>query len=326
MAEKKTGSVIYRQTLSPILEILRIAPEDGNVFPDYQAGQYIALSREHCKLTKKNVSDDGVKKYVYDRDEHGHIKRGTVAHSYSIASAPFETAAHGYLEFYVGLEVVVLETPGRLTESLFHVDPSGDNSIAYVDKITGTFTLKERANGMRNVVMVGTGTGVAPFVSMLKQLHHDPSHALSVRFTLFHANRSGSELGYHKDLLAIEAAQRFDFLYVPSVSRPVRHDVTNNRIGKGRANNVLRSVLDMPMKEEEDLLKAQHHGTSAIHAKNVFQRSTQPILPGQHSKKDLLQRMDPHSTVILTCGNPLAMDDIKHIAVKNHYRFEKEDW
>jgi len=315
MPPRRTGHVIYRETLSPVLEIFRVAPEKGTAFPPYRSGQYIALSRENCKLTKRIETAEGEKGYEYVMDDFGNIRRGKVTHSYSIASAPYETKAHGYLEFYVGLEVVVLELPGRLTESLFQVDPKGDNKLHYVDKITGGFTLEERAVGMKNVVMVGTGTGVAPFVSMLKQLHYDALHgtASDARYTLFHANRTFAELGYHKELLAIEAAQRIDFAYVPSVSRPSPRDEKEERIGKGRANNILRMILRMPPKEDDDPSRMGRNVTKAV-------------LPLHHPKEEVLGRMDPAATVILTCGNPLVMDDVKFIAGANNYRFEKEDW
>jgi len=54
--------------------------------------------------------------------------------------------------------------------------------------------------------------------------------------------------------------------------------------------------------------------------------ATRPVLPQHHPNDELLDRMDPATTVILTCGNPIVMDDVRYIAEKNGYRFEKEDW
>ena len=42
MAERKVGSVVHWQTLSPVLSIFRLMPEDGSAFPDYKAGQTVA--------------------------------------------------------------------------------------------------------------------------------------------------------------------------------------------------------------------------------------------------------------------------------------------
>lgn len=328
MAEKKVGKVIHRQTLSPLLELFRIAPESGSQFPDYRPGQYIALSRDSCQLTKKVIGGNGEIKYIHDLDEIGKPKRGTVTHSYSISSAPIETKKEEYLEFYVVLEMIETEIPGRLSESLFHLDPETDNRIFYMNKITGEFTLEKRAAGCQSVVMVGTGTGLAPFVSMIKQLHFEASEGKKndVRYTLFHANRTCDELGYHQKLLSVEAAQEFDFAYVPSVSRPTKRDFADPTLGKGRANNLLRAVFSMPLKEEEDLQQARPRGEDISVARQGLEKAVRPALPQNHSREELLERMNAQNTIILTCGNPNVMVDIKYIADSNRIRFAKEDW
>ena len=328
MAEKNIGKVIYRKTLSPLLELFRLAPENGSQFPDYKPGQYIALSRDDCRLTKKVVDSNGQITYNYDRDESGSFKRGQVTHSYSISSAPFETKQGEYLEFYVVLEMIKTETPGRLSESLFHIDPEADNKVFYMNKIVGEFTLEKRAVGFQNVVMVGTGTGLAPFASMIKQLYFETSEGKNhnVKFTLLHANRTYLELGYHDELCAIEQAGKLDFAYVPSVSRPTGRDLDDPTLGTGRANNLLRSIFDMPSKEEQDLSTALNKGDNNSKMESVLKGVVKPVLPQHHSRKELSERMDPQKTIILTCGNPSVMDDIKYIADANHIRFEKEDW
>ena len=90
---------------------------------------------------------------------------------------------------------------------------------------------------------------------MAKQLDFEAKSGASnsVRYTLLHTNRTYEELDYYQDLLDIEAAQRFDFVYVPSVSRPTQRDWDDPKLGRGRANNMLRYLLEMPLKEEQDL-------------------------------------------------------------------------
>jgi len=327
-AERKRGTVMYRQTLSPILEIFRVVPQDGTPFPEYKAGQYMALSREDCKLTKKIVSPEGELSYVYDTDPEGNVRRGQVTHSYSISSAPFESRLQKYIEFYVVLEMIKTETPGRLSESLFQIDTERDNKLTYVNKITGDFTLEKRAQGFNNVVLVGTGTGLAPFASMIKELNYQASQGMrdGVRYTLFHANRTIAELGFHRELLDIERAGKIDFVYVPSVSRPTKRDYDDPSIGKGRANNLLRCVVHMPMKEEEDLASLSGHPEALDRANESLRKAVRPVLPGHVTPASVVDRMDPSTTVVLTCGNPNVMEDIKHIAVANNMKFEKEDW
>jgi len=146
-----------------------------------------------------------------------------------------------------------------------------------------------------------------------------------VRYTVFHANRTREELAYHEELQAIEAAGRIDFVYVPSVSRPTPQDREDTRVGTGRGNNVLRHVFGMALKEEDELRQAE--GTpDAAPAAAALQKAVPPVLPRHLSREALLARLNPAETVILTCGNPRAMADIKYIADANQIRYEKEDW
>ena len=72
------------------------------------------------------------------------VETGPVTHSYSIASAPWEQEDFGCLEFYV-----VLESdhgiPGRFSSVLRRMNPESDNKVSYFDRITGSFTLENRA-------------------------------------------------------------------------------------------------------------------------------------------------------------------------------------
>lgn len=308
MAELKTGRIVEWHRLSPSLSLFRLVSRDGARFPSYEAGQYIALRRDDCLLTRK-VKDGDVIRYVPDLDDQGRQKRGSVTHSYSISSAPFETEQGNYLEFYVVLERGKDGVLGRFTESLFRgVETEHNDRLAYVERIVGDFTLAKRAAGFGQVLMVGTGTGLAPFVSMIKQLNREASTGKQpqARYTLLHANRTFEELAYHRELLDIESAKNFDFVYVASVSRPTARDLADPQIGTGRANNLLRQVFDLPSKEPSV--------------------ATAPTFPRTRPVEMLQERIDPSRTVVLTCGNPNAMADIAWIAQQTGMKFEKEDW
>ena len=54
--------------------------------------------------------------------------------------------------------------------------------------------LAARAEGLESVLFVGTGTGVAPFVSMVKELHAQGGGGDPRRYTLLHTNRTVAEL------------------------------------------------------------------------------------------------------------------------------------
>ena len=306
MPEWKSGRIVDWHKLSEGLATFRLLPPEAATFPGYEGGQNIALRRDDCLLTKK-VKEGTEVRYVPDLDEDGKQKRGPVTHSYSIASAPFETEQGNYLEFYIVLERTAEGGPGRFTESLFRIETDGNDRLSYMERIVGDFTLAKRAAGLEHVLMVATGTGLAPFVSMVKQLRFEArgDGARQTRYTLLTANRTYEELAYHQELLDIEASNAFDFVYVPSVSRPTPRDRNDERLGIGRANNLLRHIFGYPPQELNAIA---------------------PELPRERPLAMLQRRIDPSRTVVLTCGNPAGMADIEWTAGQTGMRFEKEEW
>jgi ferredoxin-NADP reductase len=327
MAVLKKGVAASARRLGDVLAILRLLPEEGSPFPPYRPGQYIALRREDCRLTKRVVDEQGRVRYVPDVDEAGRVRRGPVTHSYSISSAPFETAREGHLEFYVVLERDGMGALGRLTESLFGIEGGRGEPVGYYDRIAGDFTLERRAASYRNVLLVGTGTGVAPFVSMIKQLHHEAKQgrAAPARYTLVYANRTPGELAYHEELSAIAASGLLDFVYVPCLSRP-GPEAEAQGFGAGRANNVLRHIFGLPLKEEEDLQAARAAGADTSAAEEALRGATPPRLPRSLDPQQLGDRLEPASTVALACGNTGLMAEVKRVTDRLGIRFEKEDW
>jgi len=325
MPETRTGTISLWRQLSPVLAVFRLAPEPGHHFPAYQAGQYIALRRENCRLTRRVTGPDGRPRYLPDLDEHGRQKRGPVAHAYSVASPPYRTEREGCLELFVALEVS--DGLGRFTESLFDMEPRQGGELRYVERIAGDFTLARRAAGVPHVLMVASGTGIAPFASMVRQLDHEAAlgRAVPWRVTLLFANRTVPELAFHDEFAAIAAARRFDFAYVAAVSRP-KGEGDGGGVGRGRAGNLLRHVLCLPLREEEDLQEARQAGADLRLATAALERATRPQLPAGVDAAALRARIDPSQTVILTCGNPAVMADVRQVADGRSIRFEREEW
>lgn len=327
MAERKIGRVTSWRNLSPNLAIFRMVPDNGSRFPDYRPGQYFAFGRDDCRLTRKIVVDGKVHT-IPDLDESGRQKIGSVTHSYSIASAPFETQQDRYLEFYLVLERDGDGHTGRLTESLFRMNLETDGLVHYLDRVQGDFTIEKRVNGSGNVLLVGTGTGMAPFVSMIKQQNYEVAQGRNsgARFTLIHVSRTFEELGYYEEFRRIEADGSLDFVYIPAVSRPTPRDRDDAWVGAGRANNLLRRIFEMPLKEEEELRSIAAEGGEESAAANALERAVRPEIPKRLCMDEVRKRLHPEGLVLLSCGNAHSLADIEHVAKTNRIRFEREEW
>jgi ferredoxin-NADP reductase len=245
-----------------------------------EVSQWQPLSRNVAILRLK--SHRGERFPDYRPGQNIVLSRFGVSTIFSIASAPYQTKQRGYLEFFVNRENEFLE----------------GESIQYADRAVGDFTL-DRAKNFSNVVFVATGTGVAPFVSMIREICHEGS--AGVRYTLLQGSRKFEELGYYKELSELAAAGNIDFLYIPTVSRPNAGVWNHLAIGRGRAANLLRLLVQVPLKGEA-------------------------VLPAPLLKQDFRDRFSARSTIILACGSHASVADTKHVATEKEIRFEKEDW
>jgi ferredoxin--NADP+ reductase len=193
--------VTLRNQVSPWLMILQVVP-DGWELPDYVPGQIISLglpgSAPRCALAEPE-------KIPADPDRL--IKR-----AYSIASSPVNRE---FLEFYVALV-----PRGALTPRLFNLK-IGDR-IWMSQRAVGNFTYDDsKVPKGADLVLITTGSGLAPFISMLKTyLRYPPQR----RIAIIHGVRHSWDLGYRSILMAMENL-RTNLIYLPVVSRPEEEPV-----------------------------------------------------------------------------------------------------
>ena len=153
-----------------------------------------------------------------------------VQRPYSVASAPVRAGSDGY-EFYVRLV-----QGGTFTPFLWRL-PIGHGMRMIGPK--GKFTLLPEDD--RTHVFISSGTGNAPFVSMIRQLQHDER---SRRVVFLNGVSYAHELGYRDVVQEWERSGKFPVTYVPTVSRPddpANADWTGRT---GRVEMILAPVLD----------------------------------------------------------------------------------
>lgn len=194
---------------------------------------------------------------------------------YSIVSSPDEAEIELFIE-------LVPPPDGNLTPVLF--DLSVGTELTLRPRAKGIFVFKPE---FKNHVMVGTVTGVAPYVSILRKFLADPEWNADAsiprnqyRFYVLEGASYLDEFGYDEELSAL-ANEHENIEFYSSVSRP---DEDRNRAWsgpKGRINTLV-----------EDFVK----------------------------ERDL----DPAETIIYACGHPGMIEDVKERYAETDYHFEEE--
>jgi ferredoxin--NADP+ reductase len=240
MAAEYNATVASRVEVAPGLIILRVVPD--NLPFEFKAGQYVVLGVKASEPRIGESESDSEPSVVSGADspraeavaasvagavegtsesqaavdaQAAAVTRAAadpnrmIRRAYSIAS---ESRSDEYLEFYL---TVVMS--GELTPRLFNLKIR--DRLYVGPKAVGVFTL-DKAPG-KHILMVGTGTGLAPYMSMLRSelVCNGPR-----QFVVVHGARFSWDLGYRTELIGLARHCR-NFHYVPVITRP-QEDVT----------------------------------------------------------------------------------------------------
>jgi len=199
VAKNELNAVVQQRIeVAPGLIVIRVEP-DGWQLPEFSPGQFAVLG-----LPPEAPRCEGAE------DEETPKTDKLIRRAYSIASS---SVAREYLEFYI-----TLIRSGGLTPRIFALE-SGDR-LWLGPKITGKFTL-DQAPADCNLVLVATGTGLAPYMSMLRTILHDTGKR---RIAVLLGARHSWELGYQSELFTM-ARLSSAFSYLPIISRPAEEPV-----------------------------------------------------------------------------------------------------
>ncbi|MFP4528360.1 MAG: ferredoxin--NADP reductase [Candidatus Kapaibacterium sp.] len=181
-----TGKIM----ITPDLMVLRVRTDSPRV--RFEAGQYTTIG---CYAEEPRSANSVMP--VEEMPPDHLIKR-----PYSIASANHETQN---FEFYISQV-----KSGQLTPRLFNLTQG--RRMWVDDDILGVFNLNETPEG-KNIVMIATGTGLAPYISFLRSHmkdHHD------IKLVVIHGAAYPWDLGYLSELEFIENAFP-NFYYFPTL-------------------------------------------------------------------------------------------------------------
>ncbi|MDR1009478.1 MAG: ferredoxin--NADP reductase [Rickettsiales bacterium] len=190
--------------ITPDIRLFRIKLENGAKL-EYTAGQFAVLGLP---------------------DDAGNLDGEWHRRAYSITSAP----SADEVEFYI-----VLVEDGRLTSRLFALSEGA--KIFMGEKVAGLMSLDGLPDD-RDVLFVCTGTGIAPFISMLRE-HGGTLLNGKRQVALVQGSRHTYELGFSGELTELMKSNP-NFHYFQVVSRAESETGTNWTGRTGHVQTLLK--------------------------------------------------------------------------------------
>lgn len=167
--------------------------------------------REVRVVARQNVAEHGLifrlerpPQFTFQPGQYVRLALSGIRRNYSIVSAPHEP----FLEFFADL------VPGGRMSARLGALRIGE-VVTLASGPRGRLTMD---GGFPEHVMVATGSGIAPFVSILRA--HLASAEKRHRFHVFHGVSYRDEFGYHNELDAMATTHPQQMTYLPTVSRP----------------------------------------------------------------------------------------------------------
>lgn len=190
-SQNYNATVVAVTEFSAGLRTIHIRP-DTPISP-FESGQYVTLGLEGATPRAGACLEEG-----RPTDPSKMVLR-----AYSIAS-PGDRVDE--LEFFVA------HVPGgSMTPRVWALE-AGDR-IQLGKRFVGNFTLSKAQT--KQILMVGTGTGIAPFIAFARDAARHPD----IRYVLLHGATQRRELGYYGELHALGCSLS-NFTYLPAISRP----------------------------------------------------------------------------------------------------------
>ncbi len=179
-----------------------------------------------AKVTKKEIWTEGLftlhvhcpEIHAFEPGQFLHLAlpdgEKRINRPYSVASPHGET-----IEFFI-----VLVEDGQLTPKLWALEEGSNVEVS--EKAAGRFTL-EKTPDAENLWLVGTGTGLAPYIAMLRT---ESTWERFKRIVLVHGVRYGNDLGYAEEMKRLAESRSGQFSYVQALTREEQPGTLKGRI------------------------------------------------------------------------------------------------
>ena len=188
---KYNATVVGKILLTPDIMTLRIDTDEPR--DQFSAGQYTLLGLYGSEERSPNSAPET------DPVEPDKL----VQRPYSIASA---TGKLQQFEFYISQV-----KSGQLTPRLFNLNP-GDR-LFISNRIVGVFKLADTPKN-QDIVMIATGTGMAPYLSFLRSYLTDRPES---KMAIIQGAAKQWDLGYYSELTFLENSFP-NFTYLPTLT------------------------------------------------------------------------------------------------------------
>jgi len=170
--------------------------------------------------------------FIFKAGQYCTLGINGVERAYSIVSAPFQSAGcQPLLEIFVGLV-----RDGELTSRIGELDIGDSMSIR--PRAKGRFLLDKRAH---HHFMVATVTGVAPYMSIIRQYLHEGG--TGHKFYVLLGASYQDELTYDAQLAGLALAYPDSVMFIPTISRPDEERNAEWEGVKGRVNAIAEGYL-----------------------------------------------------------------------------------
>ena len=256
---------------------------DTESFPDFSPGKYITL----C------VSREGLVDEVIDPKEVKKIQgKEVVPRPYSVASPPENKNIELYIAWIKGKGDGRRKTgEGVLSTELFDPQPDTELMLIRGGKAQGKFLLPEDS---RDVIMVATGTGIAPYMSMLRS---DKINHVDRKYILIHGVGYAADMAYRAELNELGKIRDLTSLW--SISQENLNDHPEKYVQEFFFNRGGQSGI---MKEEElkDIRKEQIYNTRL--------------------EEILEKELTPENSLVMLCGHPNMIESMELIAEAKGYK------